>query len=344
MIYTYDDYLNLKINIISDEKNLSIDIPGHYHQRFSKVNGFMGRWGNKISDDPDMCPVGPEILGIEIGTICNGVNNIPCKSCYKSLTPKGKFMTVDIMNSILSKIQKSVSQIALGIGNIDSNPHIWQICELKYEIVPNITINGDRANKDIFDNLAKYMGAVAVSHYDDDLCFNAVNELSSRGMKQVNIHKLLSEDTINSCFDLVNKVRTDSRLENLNALVFLLMKPKGNRNCSTVLKDMDKFKQLLNHCIYNKVPIGFDSCSANLVSKHSMVDFKQIIEPYESFLFSLYINVDGIISPCSFAENIEKEIDLLKCNDFIRDVWYSETAYNWRLKLLSDERNCPLFK
>jgi MoaA/NifB/PqqE/SkfB family radical SAM enzyme len=187
------------------------------------------------------------------------------------------------------------------------------------------------------------MGAVAVSNYNSNLCFSAVKELTDRGMKQVNIHQLLSETTLNQCWDLVKSYKEDSRLSKLNAIVFLMLKPKGKRNNLVALTDSEKFSKLINYCFDNNIPIGFDSCSASSVARHTKKELTKYIEPCESFLFSLYINVEGKIIPCSFAEGVEEEIDLLTINNFMVDVWESPIAIKWRKKLLDNNRECPIF-
>jgi MoaA/NifB/PqqE/SkfB family radical SAM enzyme len=68
-----------------------------------------------------------------------------------------------------------------------------------------------------------------------------------------------------------------------------------------------------------------------------------VIEPCESGLFSLYINVDGKAFPCSFTE-FGDGIDVTQSLDFLKDVWYSESMSAWREKLLQCNRNCPVYK
>ena len=79
-----------------------------------------------------------------------------------------------------------INQFAAGVTDVDSNVDLWDIfahCR-ENDVVPNITINGNKMTPEVYDNLVKYCGAVAVSHYNDDTCFNAVHGLTSRGLKR----------------------------------------------------------------------------------------------------------------------------------------------------------------
>ena len=80
-------------------------------------------------------------------------------------------------------------------------------CRLQ-NVIPNITINGKRLTKEHYKLLKKYCGAVAVSLYEYNDCYNVVYELS-KDLSQVNIHALLSEETFDKCM----KVLKDSLID-----------------------------------------------------------------------------------------------------------------------------------
>ena len=315
-----------------------------YNWTFSPETGLFVRWGNKLDEDPSFSPIGPEILDIEISTVCHG----GCAWCYKSNTPAGINMSLATFKTILPKIPTNLTQIAFGIGDIDANKDLFKILQSTRDrgIVPNITINGFRMSQDFYNRLASLCGAVAVSHYNDDACFNAVKELTDRGLEQVNIHKLLSEETLPSCFELIDKVATDSRLEKLNAVVFLSLKQKGTRNRLHSVNHLISYYRLVNYAHMNSVQIGFDSCSGPnfLAACHNLEWVKpEFVEPCESGLFSLYINVKGEAFPCSFMEGEpgwEKGIDILRAKDFLQDVWFSDRLKTWRRTLLSSTEQC----
>lgn len=341
--------------VIKENSNFKLLRSKHYNYNFDKNTGYFERWGKTRStkDDPQ---VGlPEIADIEI---CSGGCSGNCRWCYKSnsITKKIKYMSLEAFMEIFHKLPRSLTQIALGITDISANPNLKEI--IKYcrnndyqSIVPNITINGNHMTGDWYDFLAEYCGAVAVSHYSDDICFDAVKNLTDRGLKQVNIHKLLSEDTYNDCFQLLHKRSEDERLKNMNAIVFLSLKEKGDRNNLKRLIDQDKYDKLIKFALDNKISIGFDSCGCqkfiDFANRNSFEEHIQMSDPCESACYSIYCNVDGEFYPCSFMEGVkgwEEGISIKYSDNFIRDVWFSEKTDEFRRELLNNNRNCPQFE
>lgn len=362
--------------IMFSKDNQKYFLSPKYNWRFDRITGQFIRWGETEADDPDYSPIGPEIADIEISAgKCSGCGtdekDSPCRWCYKNNGGEEiRYMTLETFKKIFTLINcnGNITQFAAGITDIDANPEIWDI--FKYcrenDVVPNITINGNKMTTEIYDNLAKYCGAVAVSHYNDDRCFNAVRELTSRGLTQINIHKMLSLESYDSCLELIDKAKSDERLKNLNAIVFLALKPKGRGANLTPLKDVEKYKILVEKAIESNIGIGFDSCSAPLflsaMKGHPNYEsFEQLAESCESNLFSIYIDVDGNYWPCSFCEGVEKTlngvsikpINVLEVNDFMKEVWLAPQTVEWRKNLLETShlshslcagcRQCPVY-
>jgi len=315
----------------------------NYNFIFNKKTGFFARWGKTQEDDPEYSPFGPEILDIEISTICHK----GCTFCYKSNgTYQGTNMSFNTFKKMFDKFPKHLTQVAFGIGDIDANKDLWTIMDYCREngVIPNITINGDRMTPELYDKLANVCGAVAVSLYDKDTCYNAIKELTDRGMTQVNIHALLSEETLDNCYCVLEDRKTDKRLEKLNAVVLLWLKPKGNRNSYHQLSNINKLKKLVDFAIDTKAPFGFDSCTASnflevVKDRPEFEQYKIMSEPCESTLFSYYINVDGIGFPCSFTEGQSSYsgIDVLNCNNFKEDIWYHPETVMFRNKVLNSK-------
>jgi len=331
-----------------------------YNYNFNKRTGEFVRWGKSTddADDPEVAPC-PEILDIEICTICHGINGKPCPWCYKSNTANGTYMALDTFEEILSRLPPMVTQIAFGLGSIDANPDTYDIFRATRDagIIPNATINGDRMESEDYDSIAELLGACAVSHYgDDDICFSAVNELTNRGMVQVNIHKLLSKETYEECFELVEKAKTDPRLAGLNAIVFLLLKPKGKRNELQSITSVDDYKRLIDHALDLGVGFGFDSCSAgkfieSVQGHENEKAFCQMAEPCESCSMSLYIDTNGRAFPCSFMEGEDgwdEGVDVINCDSFLLDVWEHPAMVAFRNRKTLQHRcgnfNCPHFE
>lgn len=357
----------MKNNHIIENSKEKFCFSKDYNYNFNKESGFFVRWGETKDDDPIMSPFGPEIADIEISTICSGINNAPCHFCYKSNTGKGHNMSFELFKEIFHKFPKTLTQIAFGIGDIDANPDLWDI--LQYcrvndynEVIPNITINGARLTEESVALLARLCGAIAVSRYSPpDVCYDAVQRLTEQGKKQVNIHQLISEETYDSCIQALYDIKEDSRLKDLNAIVFLGLKPCGRGTKLHPVRDVSKWVRLVNLAMELEVPFGFDSCSAPkfLAAVHPDNNNKtdidlynnlyQYAEPCESMLFSIYINENGIVTPCSFMEKHHPGIDMRDVTDFMKEVWLHEDTVAWRNRLVESAtgglvegvRQCP---
>lgn len=253
----------------------------------------------------------------------------------------------------VNKIRTGPVQFAFGIGNLYGHDDMWKIFQHTRDngVVPNVTINGWQLTDEIADKLANVMGAVAVSRYNPpDTCYNAVEKLTSRGMKQVNIHMLVSKQTFEDCFQLIRDVKSDPRLAKLNAIVFLMLKPKGRGKILGQLQDKEKYKTLVDFAISHGINVGFDSCSVpsflSVTEGHKDYEsFVRNTDKCESGLFSMYIDVTGKAWPCSFGQNRPdlEPINVLEIEDFERDVWNSPQMNRWRDRLNGNCRSCPLY-
>jgi MoaA/NifB/PqqE/SkfB family radical SAM enzyme len=315
-----------------------------YKYNFNENTGYFERWGKNKNDDPQYSPIGPEILDIEVSTICHQ----GCKFCYKSNTGHGTNMSFETLKYIIDKMP-TLTQIAFGIGDIDTNPDLFRMFDYCREtgIVPNVTVNGFRLTDDHITKLSKYCGAVAVSNYQKDTCYNTVQRLINVGMTQVNIHQLMAQESYGQIWDLIHDFKNDERLKKLNAIVFLSLKKKGRGYGYNRMPD-NKFAEIVNYCLENGIRFGFDSCTAckflkAIENRSNYSKIAQYAEPCESGLFSAYINTEGIFHPCSFAEGFGYDLDVVKCEDFLQDIWYHPITIQWRKRLIENKRECPLY-
>lgn len=336
-----------------ETKDYKIVKSKNYNFVFNKNTGFCLRFGETLKDDPIMSPW-PELLDIEISTVCHGINGKPCSFCYKGNGYKGKNMSFETFRELLNKIPKQVTQIAFGIGDINGNKDLFKILNAtrKAGIIPNITINGMGLTEEVAKKLVKVCGAISVSRYEDkDICYNAIKMLTDAGGKQINIHCLIAEETISIALKTCLDTQVDKRLSKLNAIVFLDLKPVGPRNKYHQVKK-DKLINIIKtarqicsmHGIKNTL-IGMDSCmSSRLIDTNVFTENeKRMIDPCESSLFSGYIDVEVKFYPCSFiAEtNMFNGIDVLD-KDFIKDIWNSKEVNKFRKILLKGCRTCPI--
>ena len=353
-------YKNGDLQVVDTEDTKKVSSPD-YNFIFSKRNGFFARWGKTNEDNPQFSPYGPEIADIEITTACNGINGKLCPWCYKSNTPVGTYMSFDAFKLVLEKLNpnKILTQVALGVDSqCKTNPDVWKIMEYCREqgIVPNLTI----AQIDDFaaDKISQLAGACAVSRYaEKDVCYDSVQKLTDRGMKQVNIHCLAASETFLRCIETAQDTIVDSRLAKLNALVYLSLKQKGRGTTMNKFTD-EQFNSLMDFCFDGHVRIGMDSCTGpkfldyvkrSRMSSEEKKQMELVSEPCESMLFSIYVNVDGTVFPCSFCEkansNWNQGFDLIQLHkdDFIKNIWNSEKIVDWRTKLLYGNRCCPIY-
>jgi MoaA/NifB/PqqE/SkfB family radical SAM enzyme len=355
-----------------------LNSPG-YNYAFSRTSGQFMRWGKDYDDDPDYSLFGPEIADIEISTICHGIGDSgPCKFCYKSNIGRGKNMSLMTFMKLFHKLPRTLTQIAFGIGDIGANPEMWDIFSYCREnghnkVIPNVTINGAGLTDEHVEKLSTLCGAVAVSRYNPPgICYDAVKKLTDMGMKQVNIHMLLSRDTYSDCMQVVKDAKEDPRLSKLNAIVFLALKPKGRGKKMKPLADEKLYARLIDKSLRCKINIGFDSCSAPMFLKYVQDTVKnadkalkeeslkwqahmeQLAEPCESYLFSIYISVDGYTFPCSFLEDTEfKPLDVVAAANFTKDIWLHPSVVKFRETLLRTAkgqkaivpgcRQCPVY-
>ena len=326
-----------------------------YNYNYDTKTGNFSRWGKVTEDDPLYSPIGPEILDMEISTICSGVENIPCKHCYKANTHTGENMSYETFKIIFEKMP-SITQIAFGIGDVSGNPDLFKIFDFcrMHKVAPNITSNGSGLTDNIVQVFSICCGAIAVSRYaNKNICYDAVKKLTDQGMDQINIHMMVSEETYDMCMETLQDSLTDPRLEKLNAIVMLLYKPKGRGVGQYTNIKLNRFKELVEYGMDNGVSIGFDSCGAPLFIEciKERDDYEQLlqtVECCESSLFSAYINVKGEYFPCSFMEGEpgwEEGIDVVHCEDFLNDVWYNEKVKAFRKSLTAQgiNRQCPHF-
>lgn len=279
-------------------------------------------------------------------------NFILVHNCYKSNTPNSGYVTsFEEAKKIIDKLPKQCTQIAFGTdAKLESNHEWYEIFKYAREsgFIPNVTVAD--ITKETAKKLASVCGAVAVSHYNDnDICYNSVKYLTDEGMNQVNIHQIVSKEALSNIYKLIDDVKNDKRLEKLNAIVFLSLKKKGRGEGFNSVTN-DEFKNIIDTCFKNNIRFGFDSCSAhkfmNCITGTDKENLKIFCEPCESSLMSAYINSRGEYFPCSFTEGTygwESGLDVLNCNDFIKDIWNNPKTVKFRNTLLLNNRHCPIY-
>ncbi len=343
----------------------------NYHYIFRKADGLFLRWGKTHEDDPQWSPIGAELADVEISkngcpkAWSNGTGNgagnstsgnpdkpFPsqsCPYCYKSnTTAEPENMSLDTFKTIIRKIGPQLTQVALGLTGVQTNPDlipIMQHCR-NVGVVPNYTLSGVDLTDEIAEATGRLAGAVAVSYHGDwGLCRNTIERMSKAGVKQVNIHAVTTDKE--TLVELIHQIKmVQGRPDfKLNALVFLSLKPKGRAARMHNISEQD-LVEVVNMARVLDIGVGFDSCSAHRALAIYGKEQEQYIEPCESSLFSGFVDVYGMFHPCSFAEGeveFPQGIYIPGQENFRRDVWMAPEVVQWRDNLLKLGRTCPLF-
>ncbi len=329
-----------------------------YNYRFVTSTGYFERWGRRKRDDPDMAPPGPEILDIEIVTgSCTG----GCAFCYKGNTEApGACMSLETFAALLPRFLPQLTQVALGITDVDANPDLVPIMRhcREHGVVPNLTMTGLGMDEDLLASIAELAGAVAVSVHEghEERAYDTVERLRRGGVEQRNLHLVYHDDNEAFLHRVLDAVQADPRLEGLHAVTLLALKPKGRamRGFSTI--DGEAFDRLVARGLGELGVLGFDSCSTpaflDWIERSDLKPEQRerimtMVEPCESGLFSLYVDAHGKAYPCSFAEGEpgwEEGIDLVALPPKEDALWQHARLGPWRERLLGGCRRCPLFE
>lgn len=340
-----------------------VDFPSHkfvinetdrdYFQIFNKTTGFNVRLGKDVNTDPSWCPLGPEILDLEISINgCPRVGGASCKFCYKNNTDKpATNMSLADFKKIVGKFPRNLSQIALGITGVQTNPDFKEMLRWLREdmgIVPNYTLSGADLNDDIFEATIKYCGRVAVSVYETDknLCYNTIKRFNERSPNFCNMHLILSDYNLKFVNEVLDDIE-NGKVEGLRNIVFLRCKPVGRASVLPCTLSPETLDSVITRCTKIGIGYGFDSCSCGLVQDYfkskGKPELVKYCEPCESSRISGYINTFGQYFHCSFCEHVPnfKSYNFLT-DDFSFEKFWVEDCEKYRK--LDTMNNCPCFK
>lgn len=321
-----------------------------YFQLFNKRTGFNARMGRDSKTDPTWCPLGPEILDLEISVHgCPRVGGHACRFCYKGNTdrPPTNLPLADFM-AIVDRFPRNLSQIALGITGVQTNPDFPEMLRWLREergIVPNYTLSGVDLTDPLVEATVRHCGRVAVSVYEADreLCYRTLARFHALRPNFCNVHLLLSNQNMGFVDSVLDDVAS-GRVVGLRNLVFLRCKPVGrasNLDCSL---SMDNLAHAIDRCQEVGVSCGFDSCSCGMVEdllrQRGMDRLSVYTEPCESSRFSSYVNVHGQYSHCSFCEHLPgfPAVDLLADGFDFHRFWIQDCQ---RYRDMDTAVHCP---
>ena len=290
--------------------------------------GVTFRWGAEFSDDPQMAPW-PELADISISNYCtNG-----CSYCYRKSSEEGKFMSLEdyrfALQELTSEKYGSIFQVALGGGEPLLHPDFNEIIKITREefgIIPNYTTSGKFFNPENIEATRDYCGAVAIS-WDPyrDLSTEELSEIGSRLKDNgilANIHYVISDETINDAVDLLNG-KYEEYINDFNSVIFLTYKPTGRAKNEGSIKSAGALKTFLN-LVDNPVTtikIGFDACFVPVLMKATGVN-ADLIDSCECGFFSVYIDENLDVTPCSFCNNSDYHYNLKQFS--FEEIWESK--------------------
>ena len=331
-----------------------------YNCFFCKKNGFNIRFGKEVDEDAEVCELGPEIADIEIVTgSCPKVSSENCRWCYKNNTSApGKVMDLEQFKKVVKSFPENLSQVALGITGVKSNPYLKDMLKWLREqgIIGNLTLTGADLDDEMADVLCEWCGACAVSCYDKakDLCYSTIKKLHDTAQEKfkrsmsVNMHIVIADFSISHVMDVLNDIK-DGKVHGLKSVVMLHAKPIGRAkslDCSLSEKNLT---DVIKFCIDNSISFGFDSCNGHnvqsILTKMGKQELCSSIEPCESARMSIYVSVDGKVTPCSFVEHVyeNEAIDLLEDDVKIEDVWMTNNMLNGFRSCSRCSKSCPAY-
>lgn len=328
---------NNEIKVIKSSDNFE---GKKYLVLFDKKNGLELTFGDSFNSEY------PFLL--DIGIMGNCKNN--CSFCYQGSIDKDN-MSLDDYKDIINQSKDYVTQVALGgKGDPNLHPNFEEIIDytINNNIVPNYTTSGINLTFNQVE-ISKKCGAVAVSDYDKYFTYNALNSLISNEIK-TNIHFLFSKDRFERALQVINGIdiwhkRFD--IKKLNAVIFLLLKPKGNAsNLNNLVPDDKEIEIFINYIRKNskKLPfkIGMDSCLVNRIKNLTSLteDEELLLDTCEASRFSAYITQDKKLLPCSFADK-SLAIPITKENNIKNIFSNSELFKSCRNKLREKSTICP---
>lgn len=281
-----------------------------------------------------------------------------CYFCYQGHINEPN-MKLEDFKFIIDQVKHHTNQVALG-GRGDPNQHenFREIVEYarRNNVVPNYTTSGIGLTDEQIE-ISKLCGAVAVSDYDKDYTYEAIDRFINADVK-TNIHLLFTQGTFDKCVKILyghnpwkkkKRKKKDISLVNidkLNAVIFLLFKPQGAGKDLKELIPNDYQLSVFSDLIFkpaSQFKVGMDSCLVNKVLNYTEPDEiqKQSIDTCEGGRMSAYITPDMKMTPCSFC-NKESSISITRENP-IKEIWNNSGLFTtFRNNLKQDPQICPI--
>lgn len=302
--------------------------------------------GTKGQPDPFILDY-PSLIDIGIMGHCS--NN--CEICYQGDVNEPN-MTLENFKSIILQSKDHITQGALG-GKGDPNKHenfseILEFCR-RNNVIPNYTTSGNGLTEEEVEITDKWCGAVAISAYDKDFTYDALNKFLNKGIK-TNIHFVVTTESFPLAIRFLNGENIwegKFPIEKLNAIIFLLFKPKGcgadKKHLCLSKSQLEEFAMALKDTKTTLCKIGCDSCMINKISQvRDLTENEQIFgDTCEGGRMSCYISPDMKFMPCSFGNKHEYGVTINEHHS-IKDIWENGGRFMmFRDILKKNPTTCP---
>jgi len=287
-------------------------------------------------------------LLIDVGIMGSCLNS--CSFCYQGPTTE-PHMSLDDFKRIIDQVKDHTNQVALGgRGDPNLHPQFEEIIEYAMinNVVPNYTTSGRNLTDEQIE-ISKFCGAVAVSDYDRDFTYDALNRLMKAGIK-TNIHMIFTRESYFKAMKMVKGYdiwESKIDLDKLNAVVFLLFKPQGSgKTRIELIPTTNQIKTFAEYIFQSKskFKIGMDSCLINHVLKYTTPNAIQqmAIDTCESSRMSVYISPSMKLIPCSFADHDYWGVQITDECD-INTIWNTSPFFQqFRDRLHAKSNQCPV--
>jgi radical SAM protein with 4Fe4S-binding SPASM domain len=299
--------------------------------------GMTVRWGRSLDEDPLFAPW-PELADISIGNNCSK----GCEFCYKGSTEDGTVMSLDRYQFVLASLQSprwgNVFQVALGGGEPLEHPQFTRIIDATADrgIVANFTTNGMLLDRSLVRSIRWKMGALALSVRSIEDMDEKVTAMLKEENIRTNIHFILNNETIEEANEIL-KGGFNGRLKGVDNVIFLTYKAAGRAGAEHNLAMDDRLMNFIGSVRGNRCSagVGFDACFVPLLLRHTSVN-PDIVDSCECGFFSVYIDEELNVKPCSFATGDDFTFNLERFG--MDQIWNRE--YEVYRKKISDENKC----
>lgn len=296
--------------------------------------GLTLRWGETPHKNPPLAPW-PELADISISNYCTK----GCDFCYRDSDSNGAFLSLEDYCTILDQLTHpefgAIFQVALGGGEPLEHPDFFKIIDATAErgIVANFTTNGIHMTEEIAQKLKGKIGAIALSASSvEGIDRSCLDTMIKAGIR-TNIHFLLSNESIKTAIEILKGTYNDL-LVGINGLIFLTYKPRGRAEVKNCLQENQEYYEFLSLIKMNKcsASVGFDACFIPPLLRYANIN-EDYVDSCECGFFSVYIDENMVVKPCSFSNN-DKYSYSLQSNSF-QTIW-EKMLSSYRKDILGD--------